>query len=60
MHSKWVWSLIHDLTTSLGLNYNLFPLKSNPDMRRCNNSVRVDPYAHPQHIKVIKHFTYII
>jgi len=24
-----------------------------------HNSVRVDPYAHPQHIKVLKHFVYI-
>ena len=23
------------------------------------NSVRVDPYAHPQHSNVLKHFTYI-
>jgi hypothetical protein len=23
------------------------------------NSVRVHPYAHPQHIKVLKHFVYI-
>ena len=31
---------------------------SPPDLHR-HNSVRADPYAHPQHINVLKHFVYI-
>ena len=58
MHSKWVWSLNHDITTSLRLGLSPIFLKSTPDLHRCN-SVRADPYAHPQHIKVLKHFVYI-
>ena len=58
MHSKWVWSLNHDLITSLRLNHLLISLKSNPTWHK-SNSVRVDPYAHPQHIKVLKHFIYM-
>jgi hypothetical protein len=53
-----VWSLNHDITTSLGPSYTTISLKSTLDLLRCN-SVRVDPYAHPQHIKVLKHFVYI-
>ena len=29
-----------------------------PHLHRCN-SVRIHPYAHPQHTKVLKHFIYI-
>ena len=56
MHFKQVWSLSHDITTSLGLGHSSIFLKSTPDLPR-HNSVRVDPYpyAHPQHIKVPKH-----
>ena len=53
-----VCSLNHDLTTILGLNHTPIFLKSNPTWHK-SNSVRVDPYAHPQHIKVLKHFVYI-
>ncbi len=58
MHSKWVWSLKHDITISLRLSPTPIFLKSTPDMNR-RNRVRVHPYAHPQHIKVLKHFVYI-
>jgi len=53
-----VWSLNHDITTSLGLGLSSILLKSTPDLPR-HNSARVDPYAHPQHIKVLKHCVYI-
>ncbi len=58
MDSKWVWSLNHDITTSLRLRLTPIFLISTPDLHM-HNSVRADPYAHPQHIKVIKHFVYI-
>ena len=54
MHSKQVWSLNHDITTSLGLGLSSIFLKSTPALHR-RNSVRVHPYAHLQHIKVLKH-----
>ena len=57
MQSMGVWSLNHDITTSLRLAPTPIFLKIHPNLHRCN-SVRVDPYAHPQHIKVLKHFLY--
>ncbi len=60
MQSTGVWSLNHDITTSLGLSHTPVILKSTPDLIRLRrNCVRVDPYAHSQHIKVLKHFVYI-
>jgi len=47
------WSLNHDITASLGLSHAPIFQKSTPNYR-----VRVHPYAHPQHIKVLKHFVY--
>jgi hypothetical protein len=58
MHSMRVWSLNHDITTSRGLGLSSIFLKSTPDLHR-RNSVRVHPYAYPQHIKVLKHCVYI-
>ena len=58
MHSKQVWSLNHDITTSLRLRPTPIFLKSSPNLHR-HNSVRAHTYAHPQHIKVMKHFVYI-
>ncbi len=57
----WMWdavcggldSLNHDVTTSLGLIHAPILQKSIPNYR-----VRVHPYAHPQHIKVLKHIVY--
>ncbi len=58
MHSKWIWSLNHDITTSLRLCPTpVFP-KSTPNLHM-HNKVRAHPYAHPHHIKVLKHFAYI-
>ncbi len=54
--SMGVWSLNHDITTLLGLCHTPIFLKSTPDLHRHSNSVRAHPYAHPQHIKVLKHF----
>ncbi len=58
MQSTGVWSLNQDITTSFGLSPTPSFPKSTPDLHR-RNSVRVHPYAHPQHIKVLKHFVYI-
>ncbi len=58
MHSKWFWSLKHDLTTLLGLNHTLIFPKSYPTWHK-SNSVRADPYAHPQLSKMPKFFVYI-
>ncbi len=53
MQSTRVWSLNHDITTSLGLNHTPIIQKfTTPDLHR-HNSVRVDPYVHSQHIKVL-------
>ena len=51
-------SLNHDTTTSIrpGLTEN--PPKRHQHHVMCK-SVRVHPYAHPQHIKVLKHVVYI-
>ncbi len=53
-----VWSLNHHITTSLGLSHTPHFLKSIPNLYRCNG-IRVDTYAHPQHIKVLKYFVCI-
>ncbi len=53
MQSMGVWNLNHHITTSLGLSPTPIFLKSTPNLHR-HNSV----YAHPQHIKVLKHFVY--
>ena len=45
MDSKWVWSLNHDVTTSLRLNHNPIFLNSYPTWHK-SNSGRVDSYAH--------------
>jgi hypothetical protein len=58
MQSTGVWSLNHDITTSLGLSPTPIFLKPTLDLHRLNN-VGVHSYAHPQHIKVLKHFVYI-
>ena len=52
------WSLNHDLTTSLGLSHVPNLPKIHSHLHRCN-SVRVHPCAHPQNIKVLKHFVYM-
>ena len=54
-----LWSLNHDLTTSLRLRHALNFPKINPHLHR-RNIVIVHPCAHPQHIKVLKLFIYMI
>ena len=57
MQSTGLWSLNDDLTTSLGLSHTPNFPKIHPHLQRCI-SIRVHPNAHPQHIKVLKHFIY--
>ena len=52
-------SLTHDITSSLGLGLSSTTPKFTPYLHR-HTSVRVDPYPHPQHIKVLKHFVYML
>ncbi len=58
MQSTGVQSINHHITTSLGLSPAQTFLNSTPDLHMHKN-VRVDPYAHSQHITVLKHFIYI-
>jgi hypothetical protein len=58
MQSLGVCSLNHDITTSVGLSHAPIFLKIHPHLYG-HNSVRVHPYAHPQHLKVLKHFLFI-
>ncbi len=59
MQSMGICSLNHDTTTSLGLRHAPIFLKIHPHLYG-HNSVRMQPYAHPQHLKVLKHFVYPI
>ncbi len=54
MQSMGLWSLNHDLPTSLGL----IVVKIHPHLHR-RNSVRVHTCAHPQYSKALKHVLYI-
>ncbi len=53
MQSVVVYSLNHDSTTILPQFSKIRP------HLHMHNSVRVHPYAHPQHIKVLNHFIHI-
>jgi len=59
----WMWDAVHGglehqhYNITWAQTYTNFP-KIHPDLQR-RNSVRVHPCAHPQHIKVLKHFVYI-
>jgi hypothetical protein len=53
IHSTVCLSLNHGIASSLGHRST-----HTPNLHWCN-TVRVDPYAHPQHFKVLKHFAYI-
>ncbi len=55
MQSTGLWSLNHDLTTSLRLTYVPNLPKIHPPLHR-RNSVRVHSCAHPHYIKVLIHF----
>ena len=52
-----VYSLDHDTTTSFELYLTSIFKKCTP-LRRYN-SIRVHPYAHQQHIKLLQHIMYI-
>jgi hypothetical protein len=56
MQSMGLWSLNHDLTTSLGLSHTPNFSKIHPHLNKCT-SVRVHPCTHSQNIKVLKHFS---
>ncbi len=58
MQSMGLWSLNHDIMTSLGLGHTPNFPKIHPHLQRCI-SIRVHPYTHPQHIKVLNHLRYI-
>ncbi len=58
MQSTGLWSLDYYLMSSLGLSHAPNLPKIHPHLQRCI-SIRVHPYAHPQHIKVLKHLTFI-
>jgi hypothetical protein len=58
MQSMGVCSLNHDLTTSYRLGHTPFFQKFTPTCTMYYG-IRVCPYAHPQHLKVLKHFVYI-
>jgi|688.fasta_scaffold610474_1 hypothetical protein len=58
MRSLGFLSLNHDIITSLGLIHTPIIQKSTVNLNR-HNSVRMHPYAHSQHIKVLKHYVYI-
>jgi hypothetical protein len=58
MQSMGVCSINHDTTTSYRLSHIPFSLKFTPTP--CTRiTARVYPYAHPQHLKVLKQFVYI-
>jgi hypothetical protein len=59
MHLMGVCSLNHDTTTSL-LGHTPFSQKFHPHLHMYY-SIRMNPYAyaHPQHLRVLKHFVYI-
>ena len=56
-NSKWVWSLSHDITTSLRLHPTPIFIKSTPGRHR-HNRVSAHPYASLQHTKVLKQTVY--
>jgi len=55
MQSIGVCSLYHDTATSYRLGHTPFSHKSPPTCI-CNTAIMMHPYAHPQHLKVLKHF----
>jgi len=57
MQSVVAYSLNHDTTTSFA-GLHLTPIFQNLAPTCTDKSVREHPYAHPQHMKVFKHFVY--
>ena len=68
IHPTWMWdavsvtvfSLNHDNPTSFGFAHTPIFQKLAPSYLHMYYSVRVNPYAHPQHIKVLKHIVCIL
>jgi hypothetical protein len=68
IHPIWMWdavsltifSLNHDNPTSFGFAHTPIFQKLAPSYLQMYYSVRVNPYAHPQHIKVLKHIVCIL
>ncbi len=68
IHPIWMWdavcvtvfSLNHDNPTSFGFTHTPIFQKMAPSYLHMYYSVRVNPYAHPQHIKVLKHIVCIL
>ena len=58
MQSMGVCSLNNDTTTSYRLSHTPFSPKTHPHLNTYY-SIRVYPYAHLQHLMVLKHFGYI-
>ena len=59
VQSMGAFSLNHDTTTSYRLSHTPFSLKFIPTCTRLT-AIRMYPYAHPQHLKMLKHFVYIL
>jgi hypothetical protein len=55
MQSMGACSLNHDTTTSYRLGHPPFFLKFMPTCT-CNTAIRMHPYVHPQHLKVLNTF----
>jgi hypothetical protein len=68
IHPTWMWdavsvtvfSLTHDNPTSFGFRHTPIFQKLAPSYLHMYYSVRVNPYAHLQHIKVLKHIVCIL
>ena len=62
MQSMGLLSVNHDTATSYRLSHTSFSLTLNTKIHphvHMYYGIRVYPYAHPQHLKVLKHFVYI-
>ena len=68
IHPIWMWDAVnlgsqpqpwHDTTTSYRLGHTPFHLKS-PPACTYNTAIMMHPYAHPQHLKVLKLFAYMV
>ena len=62
----WMWNAFHRGFEPQQRHYiitraQVYPkIPQIPPILHWRNSIRVDPYAHPQHIKAQKHFAYMI
>ena len=66
IHIKWMWDALQAGLEPQPWHYNITQapptpifLKSSPNLHRHSRVLRAHTYAHPQHIKVLKHFVYI-